>query len=102
MKNHSGLKLRLDEEYAHSYIEVAVQLNVQHTPLPGPEVIAPELIKPEIVKPEVVKTKPKPIPKIIEPAQSPLTVLSMPVMAVQLAQVLKSAIPKKESQFGGE
>ena len=26
VKNHSGLKLRLDEEYAHSYNEAAVQV----------------------------------------------------------------------------
>ena len=71
VKNHSGLKLRLDEEYAHSYNEVAVQLNGQETPLPEPEVVEPELVKPEIVKPEVVKPKPKPIPKIIESPKVP-------------------------------
>jgi hypothetical protein len=74
VKNHSGLKLRLDEEYAHSYNEVAIQLNGQETPLPEPEVIEPVVVKPEIVKPEVVKPKAKPIPKIIEPPKlaSPL------------------------------
>ena len=71
VKNHSGLKLRLDEDYAHSYNEVAVQLNGQDTPLPEPEVIAPEVLKPEIVKPEEVKPKPKLIPKIIEAPQLP-------------------------------
>ena len=71
VKNHSGLKLRLDEEYAHSYNEVAVQVNGQDAPLPEPEVIEPELVKPEIVKPEVTKPKAKPIPKIIEPPKLP-------------------------------
>jgi hypothetical protein len=71
VKNHSGLKLRLDEDYAHSYNEVAVQFNGQDTALPEPEVIAPEVLKPEIVKPEEVKPRPKPIPKIIEAPQLP-------------------------------
>jgi hypothetical protein len=56
VKNHSGLKLRLDEDYAHSYNEVAVQLNGLDIPLPGPEVMKP---------------KAKPIPKIIEPPKIP-------------------------------
>jgi hypothetical protein len=46
----------LDEDYAHSYNEVAVQLNGLDIPLPGPEVMKP---------------KAKPIPKIIEPPKIP-------------------------------
>ncbi len=73
VKNHSGLKLRLDEEYAHSYNEVAIQLNGQDAPLPEPEVVEPEVPKPkpEIVKPEVVKPNAKPVPKIIVPPKLP-------------------------------
>ena len=53
--NHSGIKLRTDEEYVHSYNEAPIKVDGKELPLPEPPVEpTPE---PEVVKPVPVEKK---------------------------------------------
>jgi len=68
VRNHSGIKLRIDEEYVHSYNETPIKWDPKDSPLPVPEEPKPvpppkvEEKKPEPPKPS---PKPKPVPKVV-------------------------------------
>jgi hypothetical protein len=72
--NHSGIKLRTDEEYVHSYNETPIKVDGKELPLPEPPVEPtpePEVVKPVVVKPVVVKPKPVPVEKKKEAPKKP-------------------------------
>lgn len=67
VRNHSGIKLRADEEYVHSYNEKPIQYDPEQAPKieetkkpelkpepPKPEVVAPVVPPPEPPKPQVI------------------------------------------------
>ncbi len=73
--NHSGIKLRTDEEYVHSYNEAPIKIDGKELPPPEPTVVppAPEPVpEPVVPKPVVVKkSKPAPVVKKKETPQAP-------------------------------
>lgn len=98
--NHSGIKLRMDEQYVHSYNETPIKFEEKDSPVVKPEPLpepVPEVI-PEPPKPEPVPEpmpEPEPIPEP-KPVPKPEVVKPKPVPVVKKKEKEK-VVPKKPS-----
>ncbi|MBA2405492.1 MAG: hypothetical protein H0V66_12020 [Bdellovibrionales bacterium] len=91
--NHSGLKLRLDEEYVHSYNETPIKVDIKETEVVKPEPLpVPTPPEPKLPPPVVEKKEPPPEVKKVPP---PAEVKKDPTPPPQV--VKKKTPPKKPS-----